>query len=72
MWNGRRLARGYTFPVLASKPYVQTVMPQFILGQLWIVDGSGSVRLQRTGNPFNGAEEALAEELLYKAGQLAK
>ncbi len=64
--------KGYTFPVLASKPYVQRVLPQFMLGQLWIVDGSGSVRLQRTTNNFAGAEEALAPELLYKAGQFGK
>jgi peroxiredoxin len=64
--------KGYTFPVLASKPYVETVLPQFILGQLWIVDGSGSVRLQRTTNNFAGAEDALVHELLYKAGQFGK
>jgi hypothetical protein len=34
--------KGYTFPVLASKQYVQTVLPQFALGQLWIVDGAGA------------------------------
>ena len=39
--------KGYTFHVLASKAYVQTVLPQFMLGQFWIVNGSGSVRLQR-------------------------
>ena len=52
--------KGYTFPVLASKAYVQTVVPQFMLGQFWIVNGSGSVRLQRTANnTFGGAEDAV-------------
>lgn len=65
--------KGYTFPVLASKPYVQTVLPQFMLGQFWIVDGSGSVRLQRTNSSiFAGAEEAHVQELLYKARQFLK
>jgi hypothetical protein len=61
--------KSYTFPVLASKAYVQTVLPQFILGQFWIVDGGGDVRLQRTTNNFGGAEDALIQELLYKARQ---
>jgi len=65
--------KGYAFPVLASKPYVEAVLPQFILGQLWIVDGSGSVRLQRTNSSiFAGAEEAHVQELLYKARQFRK
>jgi peroxiredoxin len=51
--------KSYTFQVLASKAYVQTVLPQFILGQFWIVDGGGAVRLQRTTNNFGGAEDAL-------------
>lgn len=64
---------GYTFPVLASKSYVQTVLPQFILGQFWIVDGDGKVRLQRTNsNIVAGAEEAYVQELLYKARQFWK
>ena len=64
--------KGYTFPVLANKPYVQTVLPKFILGQFWIVDASGTVRLQRTtSNIFAGDEEAHVQELLYKARHLA-
>jgi len=55
--------------VLASKEYVQTALPQFILGQFWIVDGGGSVRRQRTSNNFGGAGDALIQELLYKAHQ---
>jgi len=62
----------YTFPVLSSKTYVEKVLPQFTLGQLWLMDGSGSVRLQRTMNNFLGAEDALVQELLYKAGLLGK
>jgi peroxiredoxin len=65
--------KGYTFPVLRSKPYVETVLPQFRLGQFWIVDGDGSVRLQRTNsNIFEGSEEAHVQELLYKARQFWK
>ncbi|MDR3702588.1 MAG: TlpA disulfide reductase family protein [Candidatus Sulfopaludibacter sp.] len=65
--------KGYTFPVLASKPYVQTVLPQYLVGQFWIVDGSGSVRLQRgRSDIFAGNEEAHVQELLYKARQFWK
>ena len=63
--------KGYTFPVLANKAYVQKALPVFVLGQLWIVDGSGSVRLQRTSNPNFRGPDATTEELLYKAGQFA-
>ena len=62
--------KGYTFPALASKPYVQGVLPQYMLGQLWIVDGWGGVRLQRNNSSiFAGNEEAHVQELLYKARQ---
>ena len=65
--------KGYTFPVLAGKPYVQTVLPKFILGQFWIADATGTVRLQRTtSNIFAGNEEAHVQELLYKARHLAR
>jgi peroxiredoxin len=63
--------KGYTFPVLMSKAYVQTVLPQYLLGQFWIVDKSGSVRLQRSmSNIMAGNEDAHAQELLYKVLQL--
>ncbi|MGA2149216.1 MAG: TlpA disulfide reductase family protein [Bryobacteraceae bacterium] len=62
--------KGYTFPVLASKPYVQKVLPQFMLGQVWLVDRNGAVRLQRSQNMFNGIEKAFEEEVMYKARQL--
>lgn len=65
--------KGYTFPVLANKPYVQTVLPRFIVGQFWIMDGDGKVRLQRTNSTIAaGAEGAYVEELLYKARQFRK
>jgi hypothetical protein len=62
--------KGYTFPVLASKPYVQKVLPQFMLGQVWLVDRNGAVRLQRSRNMFNGIEKAFEEEVMYRARQL--
>lgn len=58
--------KGYTFPVIVSLPYVKTVLPQCILGQHWIVDGKGHVRLQRTTSSFNGAEQAFVDESIYK------
>ncbi len=62
--------KGYTFPVLMSKEYVQTVLPQYTLGQFWIVDGSGSVKLQRSiSSIMPGNEEAHVQELLYKVRQ---
>ncbi len=62
--------KSYTFPVLPGRPYVQTVLPQFLIGQFWIVDGSGKVRLQRQQSGIlSGVEEAYVQELLYKARQ---
>lgn len=58
--------KGYTFPVIVSLPYVKTVLPQFMLGQHWIVDGKGHVRLQRTTSSFNGVEQTFVDESIYK------
>ena len=62
--------KGYTFPVLASKPYVERVLPKFMLGQFWMVDGKGSVRLWRGGSVLGGAESAFVDEAIYKLRQL--
>jgi peroxiredoxin len=62
--------KGYTFPVIVSPQYVKTVLPQLILGQHWIVDGTGHVRLQRTSSSFNGAEQAFVDESIYKLLQI--
>jgi len=64
--------KGYTFPVIVSLPYVKTVLPRFILGQHWIVDGNGHVRLQRTSSNFNGAEQAFVDESIYKLLQISE
>ena len=54
----------------SGKPYVQKVLPQFMLGQVWLVDRNGAVRLQRSQNMFNGIEKAFEEEVMYRARQL--
>jgi hypothetical protein len=41
-----------------------------MLGQVWLVDRNGAVRLQRSQNMFNGIEKAFEEEVMYKARQL--
>jgi thiol-disulfide isomerase/thioredoxin len=64
--------KGYTFPVIVSQPHVKTVLPRFVLGQHWIVDGNGHVRLQRTSSNFNGAEQAFGEESIYKLLQITE
>ena len=64
--------KAYTFPVLVSKPYVEKVLPKFILGQQWIVDRSASVRLQRTTDRSFGNHQAFVDEVLYKLEQVAK
>jgi peroxiredoxin len=64
--------KGYTFPVMVSKPYVEKVLPHFILGQHWIVDGSGSIRLQRTSSWFGGRRQAFIDEALYKLAQVSQ
>ncbi len=61
----------YTFPVAVGKGYVDSILPQTVLGQVWIVDRTGSVRLQRAENQFRGIEKAFTDELLYKLNQIA-
>ena len=57
--------KGYSFPVLVSKAYVDTVIPHVTLGQSWIVDRTASVRLWRAG-PFVGSDQAFVDESIYK------
>lgn len=64
--------QGFTFPVIVSKPYVERVLPQFMLGQHWIVDASGSIRLQRTSSNYGGRQRAFIEEALYKLSQVSQ
>jgi thiol-disulfide isomerase/thioredoxin len=61
----------YTFPVAVGKAYVDSFLPQAAPGQVWIVDRTGSVRLQRAENQFRGIEKAFTDELLYKLNQVA-
>jgi hypothetical protein len=44
--------RKLSFPVLVSKSYVERVLPEIILGQMWLVDRSGRIRLQRQNGPY--------------------
>ena len=64
--------RGYDIPVVTAPAYVEKVLPDMTIGQIWIVDPSGAVRLQRTGNPYNGREQALVDEAIYKMSQLSR
>jgi thiol-disulfide isomerase/thioredoxin len=63
--------KGYTFPVAASKPYVNTLLPHPMLGQHWIVDKNASVRLVRVWSMFNGADQAFIDEAIYKLNQVS-
>jgi peroxiredoxin len=60
----------YTFPVMVSKEYAKQLLPQMILGQTWIVDKTGSIRLQRTSGV--GGTQAEVDEALYKLNQVSK
>jgi len=62
--------KGYTFPVMMSKPYTEKILPKFMLGQQWMVDSTGSIRLQRTSNFFGGRPQAFIDESLYKLATL--
>ncbi|HLK69060.1 MAG TPA: TlpA disulfide reductase family protein [Bryobacteraceae bacterium] len=64
--------KGYDFPVVIGKTYAKKVLPEMIIGQIWIVDAGGAVRLQRTGNTFNGREQALVDETIYKMSQVSR
>lgn len=39
--------RNYTFPVLVDKAYAERILPEVILGQIWMVDKAGRIRLRR-------------------------
>jgi hypothetical protein len=54
--------KGYTFPVIRNPPYIKQVLPTFMLGQQWIVDRTGTVRLQRTLNEVGGHKQAFIDE----------
>jgi thiol-disulfide isomerase/thioredoxin len=54
----------YDFPVLVSKAYTELVLPEVMLGQMWVVDGEGRIRLQRQGGPY--IEQMWVDEALDK------
>jgi len=59
----------YTFPAMNSPAYAKELLPRMILGQLWIVDQSGSIRLQST--PFGfGREQEFAAAAIYKLNRV--
>jgi len=64
--------KGYDFSVMVNTPLVNKLLPRAVPGQVWIVDSSGAIRLQRTVNNFNVAEQALVDEALYKLSQVSQ
>ena|SRR5579872_578217 len=63
--------KGYTFSVMVDKVYADKLLPHMTLGQHWIVDASGSIRLVRVSSNFNGAMQAFVDESIYKLKQIA-
>ena len=61
----------YTFPVVVSKAYADRLLPRMILGQSWIVDKTGTIRLQRTSGVV-GRPHAEVDEAIYKLVQVSK
>ena len=57
----------YTFPAMDGAAYARQLLPQMTLGQLWIVDRTGSIRLLRTSTPLAvGGEQGFVDESIYK------
>ena len=64
--------KGYTFPVMVGKDYAKQLIPEHLtLGQTWILDKTGSIRLQRTPSA-GGSTQAEVDEALYKLTQISK
>jgi peroxiredoxin len=64
--------KGYSFPVMLGKDYAKQLIPEhMMLGQTWILDKTGSIRLQRTPDS-GGSVQAVVDEALYKLTQVAK
>lgn len=61
----------YTFPVALAKPYLDTSLPTATLGQAWIVDNTGAIRLLHTAFNSITPPQALAAEAIYKLTQLS-
>ncbi len=63
--------KGYTFPVMVGDAYAKQLLGKPILGQTWIVDKTGSIRLQHTPGAF-GSVQAEIDQDLYKLQQVSK
>ena len=51
------------FPVMIGHEYVKQLLPKPILGQTWIVDKTGSIRLQRLVNANNNEQAEVGEAI---------
>ena len=56
--------RQFSFPVLVSKSYLEQILPEFILGQTWLVNQAAIIRLQRQNAPY--ADQRWVDEMLDK------
>jgi thiol-disulfide isomerase/thioredoxin len=63
--------KGYTFQVMIGDEYAKQLLPHMILGQTWILDKTGSIRLQRTSDP-GGSVQAVVDEAIYKLNRVSK
>lgn len=75
--DGEKLAafmkdKGYTSPVMVGKGYAKPLLrDDMILGQTWILDKTGSIRLQRTPGA-GGSTQAEVDEAIYKLNRVSK
>ncbi len=65
------LRNHFTFPVMLGKSYAERLLSPVQLGQFWIVDRAGYIRLQRRTTTPRGREQAFIEEAIYKLTQLS-
>ncbi len=57
--------------MIVSPHYVKTVLPLFTLGQHWIVDSKGHVRLAKNNQQFQMARSRpFIDESIYKLLQI--
>jgi len=64
--------KGYDFPAIIAPAYIKKLLPELLIGQLWIVDAAGAVRLQRSDNRIAIREQAFVDELIYKMSQQSR
>jgi len=64
--------KGYTFPVAIGREYAKKLLREdMILGQVWILDKTGSIRLHRTPNIATNVQVEV-DEAMYKMNEVAK